>query len=614
LAFAFGLAPWAGTLQIAAAATAAAWVAAAVAAPGALGRRVLAAAAATVVALAVCPHCLEGWEQRLAEARWRSFGVLPPGTAGSTGQRTAGPRLLASFDSRYQNLAVVESAGQRTLYGNGQVLFAWPDPLRYEHAVHFVMAQKPGARRVLLLGGNPLGHIPELLRYPLERLDWVELDDGLGRCLRAVDPAAYAAAVADPRVRVLHADGPRHVRACRERYDVVLVLAPEPVTSAANRYYTAGFYRRLRAVLTPDGFVYTTLETSEDLVPETARLAASVQRALASAFGTVLVVGGGPTQFFAGEPASGLTLDSAALAERSRGAGLATRYFRPAYFLHADELSAEKLAFVRERLARADGSANTELEPATYRAGLVRWLRQGGAGAADWLARVGRAGAGRLLAVCVALGLLGAAGFAWAARRGGGRARRSAALLTLAVAGFSGVAVELVLIYAVQGLYGYVYARMGLLVGLFMLGSALGAGTGRRLERASAAGARHGVLGLALVLPALAAALPGLIAAAAAACAPWAAGLAENGVALLVAVAGWAVGALFAGVCRQLRDTGAAAGGAAAAAETADYAGSALGALVTGAVLIPALGLPATCALVALLGACAAGWMLAART
>ncbi|MBN1556951.1 MAG: hypothetical protein JW951_02255, partial [Lentisphaerae bacterium] len=270
-----------------------------------------AAAAAVLAAAALRPAGLAALERQAIRARWRAFGVLGRGT-----------RLVCSGDSVYQNLAVTESGGQYALYANGQVMFVFPDPIAYEHAVHAVMAQKPGARRVLMLGGNPLGELPELLKYPLDRLVYVELDPAVSRLLRKAAPARLEAVLGDPRVAAVYEDIPRYVRRCRERFDIVCIQGPHPDSAYANRFYTRTFYSHIRRILAADGFMTTTVTTSERLRGEAVLLGSSIYRTLREVFPHVRVTAGGENRFYAGRRGADLTFDAATLVQRARSAAV----------------------------------------------------------------------------------------------------------------------------------------------------------------------------------------------------------------------------------------------------------------------------------------------------
>ena len=49
-------------------------------------------------------------------------------------------------------------------------------------------------------------------------------------------------------------------------------------------------------------------------------------------------------------------------------------------------------------------------------------------------------------------------------------------LLAIATTGFAGMALEIILLFAYQNIYGHLYYKVGLIITLFMLGLSLGGG------------------------------------------------------------------------------------------------------------------------------------------
>lgn len=162
-------------------------------APRAAARKIAWLAAIVLTALLIFPGPIKALENKGLRLRWESFGVLPRGVQHFNGNA----RLIDSRDSRYQNLALIKSEGQQTLYGNGQVMFVFPDKISAERKIHFIMAQKPSARKILFIGGNPVSDIPELLKYPLKKLVHVELDPLINRMLAENAGADYQQAMRD---------------------------------------------------------------------------------------------------------------------------------------------------------------------------------------------------------------------------------------------------------------------------------------------------------------------------------------------------------------------------------------------------------------------------------
>lgn len=581
-------------------------------------RWLLGLAALAFMVLACCPACLAPIERASVAMRWRSIGALPAPDFLST----SAARLLAACDSRYQNLALIETEGQMTLYANGQVAAVFPDAVISEHKVHFVMAQKPDARQVLLIGGDPINDIPELLKYPLARLVYVELDDQIGHLLEPVVTEAYAQALCDPRLVQAHVDGPLYVKQYGRggglpAFDVILVDAAEPVTMTLNRFYTQEFYRDIRSILSPGGFLYTSVSASEDLQGESAYLSASIYATLRKVFDRVLVTAGPENQFFAGTTESPIAFTSTELFRRSVGADITTLYFRPEYFFDADEISPEKLDFVRGRLAAIPVAINTALRPVATFYHVMIWSRLSGSRLESLLARLAHMRpwwiAGALMAwgvVCLGVGVvlgrrrLGAAtlvsGFS-----------RSMLMLVMVTTGLCGIALELILLFIFQARLGYVYSKVGLIVAMFMFGLSLGAFGVPRLIRGGARMQWRAMFGVEIFLIALAIAIPWLIAALSGCLESWLTWWLEALIYGLIVVSGALVGAQFALVNERLchgapaAPAGAAAGAnqglASALTNTADLVGAALGGLFVGVLLLPLFGIVAGCLLLAVL-------------
>lgn len=542
-----------------------------------LARRAIGLVAGLALVGGLCPHCWTEFDLRTAA--WRLQG-------GQT--RAAEPwRMVASVDTRHQNLQLVERSGQFTVYGDGNVLFSLPDPMAAEHTMHPIMAQQPAARRVLLLGGNLTADVPELLKYPVERIVHVELDPGIIRLLRRVVPDEVAAALRDARVRSVHEDGPLFVRQSRDLFDLVIIRAPEPVSGASNRYYTREFLEAVRARLAPGGVVWTSLEASERLGPDARRVAASVYRTLTAVFDTVHVTAGSPLQLIAGSRQSPLTVDRETLHRRSAAAHVATRFYRPEYLLDADELDPAKILAVERSLQSATAPVNTLWRPVTYRQSLVLWSRFSASGVDRALGLLERAHPAALSAGACLMGVL----LVWACPP----LRRRPSVVAMVATGFGAVTLEVILLYLIQGIQGYLYIQYGLLAALFMGGSALGAWAAGRLEFASERAACRAAASCLLTLAALAAVLawggpawvtmrhPAL----------WIGGL--------LALTGAVVAAQFVAVAGMLRARGMDAGQAAGWTEAADYGGSMLGGLLGGVVLVPVVGIAGACGVLAVL-------------
>jgi spermidine synthase len=566
------------------------------------------AVGAALLAL-VAGAALNRW---LVERRWRN--IAP------------GYELVAQTESKYQNLAIGRLAGQYTLYCDGQVAADFPDPYSFGPLAHFWLCQHPEPRRVLLLGGGAEGLLSEILRHPVERVDYVELDPQQIELIKPYLAETDRRALADPRVAVHHVDARYFVKTQRGRFDLVIARLPEPTSALRARLYTDEFFGELRRVMTARAVLCTTAAAAPGELAEASReYLASIRATLRRHFPQLIIGWGHPAHILAATADRLLSIDPAELAARYRRRGVESPLFHPAWFEGAtDWLDPEKLARRRADLDEArEVEISTDLRPSVYVQRLVLWeaatsasLAAGGGGTnvIEWLQSVKVA---ELAAVLAAIGVITLLLCRLRYRSRAGWASGTIAL-SVGTTGFATMALSIVWLFAFQNLYGYVYQRIGWIIALFMAGLVIGCWLGswwssRPTEAAPPAlqtrgnaagngGRRSGgrcpsyglwrslmlvdvllallALSAPFVLPALGGLQRGATAFA----------IVEWCVSLLVVATGVLGGAAFPLAGRlQLGATGRA-GAAAGAVVAADHAGACLGALLCGILLVPVFG------------------------
>lgn len=255
-----------------------------------------------------------------------------------------------------------------------------------------------------------------------------------------------------------------------------------------------------------------------------------------------------------------------------------------------------------DRFRSAAVPLNSDLRPVAHFYNLRLWSRYSESGIEEGLRRLQKIRSSGLLLSMAAGGLVFLAAGCLLRRTAPGATRvrgawsRTMAGLLVCTTGFCGMALEIALLLVFQGLYGYVYTRMGLIVAIFMLGLVLGAPCGRWLARRSAKSVWVALAGIELVLLLVALAIPHLAALASARCATVAVEVAIHAV---IALVGWAVGAEFPMGNRVFCAAGGTVGTAAAITDASDHLGAAVGALVMGVLLVPVYGVGTACVLLA---------------
>lgn len=390
--------------------------------------------------------------------------------------------LLASRDSIYGRLTVLSAGGMRSIYDNGSILANLPDPAAAEESVHYALLEHPAPRRVLLIGGGSNGSIAEALQHPtLERLDYVELDPALIALYRQLSPRQAATVFSDPRVQVHAMDGRLYLETSSRRFDVILVNVPDPANAQLNRFYTAEFFRAARRHLAPGGLLALQLRASEDYIsPALAAFLQCIESTLRTVFPRVVVIPGETLHLFAAASPSALTEDPQVLVARLKSRQLHTLYVRE-YFIPF-RMMPDRMEQVHQLLEpTAATPLNTDFHPAAYYFSAVLWSAQFAGGDARLLEDAARIRFSTLLAAVMVLSLALFALLAFAV--GAQRRARASAVWSVAAAGYTLMALQLLLLLAFQSVLGFVYGELALLIGMFMAGIALGSWLGMRRMR-----------------------------------------------------------------------------------------------------------------------------------
>lgn len=519
--------------------------------------------------------------------------------------------LVDTRNSKYGNLAVLRYGEQHSLFGNGDLYFSMPDEEAPKNAANLFMLQHPAPKDVLVVGGGISGLLRWILRYDVERLDYVELDPAVIDMARKYLAPEDLKALNHEAVNIHNTDGRMFIWRTQRRYDLVICQLPDPSTASLNRFYTLEFFEHVRRILKKGGVFITGVSGEGFWEKELMQRNGSVFATLARAFPKVIATPGGT--FLAGEEEAPVTLDADELARRYRSRGLEVPGFVPELFylmLEPDSVEAVngKLQEFTSRKGQEGAIINTDSFPISYFYNLLIWNRYSESewvAAFDWMITV------RTWWVFPALAALLLPLLVMAAlprtRKGGAHAKY-AVLLLMAVTGLFGMVVEITLLYWFQNIYGYVYAMVGLLTSMFMFGLAVGAGVARRVMggwRSKNAALVWGAASLAFC------AIAGLLGPGTLGISP---SLSVWFFLVLNFAGGLVVGAMFRMMAVAAEELGWRPERSAGLLYGADLGGACIGSLAAGSLLIPVLGTQATCLVVGLLMAGAlGGFALAVR-
>lgn len=385
----------------------------------------------------------------------------------SINRQWKGQHIVKYMNSVYGNLTVSRADDQYTFFSNGIPVIAAPVPdmAAVEERVHFTMLAAKGPKNVLLIGGGAGGIIKEVLKYPVDKVTYVELDPALIQLVKSFPTPLTKEELYDPRVRIRYLDGRRFLRLAADTYDVIMVNLPMPSTLQLNRFYTREFFLNVKERLGAGGVFSFTLPGSLSYISrEQARLNSSVLRTLNGVLWST-VIPGDNNLYLASRTA--LKTDPDAYLARLDAYGVRTVLMNRQYFDHRLDPSL-RAWFAKETLRISGVRKNTDLLPSGMFYGIWYWStlftkKMGGFfAAADKL---------NIFSLLMGLGIVAALVMALAITRK--RPEKVCSSFVIGSTGFVGMSLSLIIMYAYQSFYGYIFQQLAMLVTSFMAGLAL---------------------------------------------------------------------------------------------------------------------------------------------
>ena len=196
-----------------------------------------------------------------------------------------GIKVIASEDTPYGNITRGEYNGEGSIYYNQRLLRYKDDIIEKEEDIHYAMLQHKSPLNVILISGSPDSHIPEILKYHVKKVTYIERDPGLMRS--AINDSLKSIVVSS------NSDAYNYIMKTSEKTDVVIMLIPPPSTLSLNRYYTAEFFKKIKKILNAGGVFMCSPGTADTYFnDESIRMNSSVYNGLRAVFKNVLPIAG----------------------------------------------------------------------------------------------------------------------------------------------------------------------------------------------------------------------------------------------------------------------------------------------------------------------------------
>jgi spermidine synthase len=382
-----------------------------------------------------------------------------------------GLNVIHHENSVYGNITVTKRGEQYTFFTDGtpSMTVPVPDVGSIEDFVHFPLLFHEKPETVLILSGGAGGMIHEVLKYPVMRIDYVELDPLLLRLIRRFRTPITDSEFSDRRVRIHDKDGRFFVNGTKDRYDIVLIGLPAPLDLQSNRLFTAEFFSIAKQKMNPAGVLALSLPGSLTYIsPGLRDLNGCILDALKSVYRHVRIIpGDGSNLYLASDSEKLENTPGSEIARRLEGRNVQASLLTRSYIDY--RLQERWSQWFLESMEGRKTRINSDFRPLGVFFNLSYW----NALFSPYLTSLFKWFEGFNLectaGVTALLTLLAGAIFVVKPRAG-----MQSVPYALFITGFSGMIFNLAILFAFQTLFGYLYQQIGLLVTIFMAGVALG--------------------------------------------------------------------------------------------------------------------------------------------
>ncbi len=400
-------------------------------------------------------------------------------------------KLVETTNSLYGNITVTKIKEQYNFFETGSLLGPAKEVYFNEHLIHFPLLFHPKPKKILLIGNGFNGAITQILKHKPKEIYYIELDPIVLETAKNYLPEELKQDLAG--IQIINVDSRYFFKQSSEKFDVIIVNVADPSTALLNRFYTEEYFQEAKNHLRADGLLLTHLNFSPNyLNKELENLNACVYKTIKQVF-PFLIILPEDTNFFIASSKDILNYEPQPLIQRLKERQIKTDYINEKYIQY--RLTNDRVSSALSALENnTEAKINKDTTPSGYNYNIIYWF-------SIFYPKLSK-GLSSLSKINFLWLLLGLAGlfllFISSTRK---KARKKGLILAMAIAGFSLMAIETILILGFQLFFGYLYYRLALLIAILMAGMALGVWlSARKLEKIKSCFSRVISIHLAIII------------------------------------------------------------------------------------------------------------------
>ncbi|MEI6575903.1 MAG: hypothetical protein WCO63_06975 [Bacteroidota bacterium] len=354
---------------------------------------------------------------------------------------TEGTAIIKQQESAFGQLTVGVQNGKTNYYTGTTSYFPTREDQSIEESVHFTLLQLFKPQSVLLISGSDTRYLAEMQKYKLKHIDVLEADPAMIPLIKTHNALNTSGAI-----NYIEEDPATYLLNTTTKYDVIMLLLPDPTTLQLNRYYTLEFFKSLNKRLNENGIVYANLDKNSSQSNE---MNSVIFYTMKKTFRHAILIPGAQSHFVAS-----INQLSIKLAGKAMDKGIVTKHLN----------TNPNDTLLRNRTETTMKGLSTEIK-------LNRDYHPGAFFSLISLSMPSTDGLSIGLSVVIIL-LLAFYLFK-------GKAKRISVFLT----GLTVLSMTILLLMSYQAIFGNLYLMMGILISMILAGSGIGIRIQQKMEK-----------------------------------------------------------------------------------------------------------------------------------